>query len=254
MKVDEQTLKKSFRRQFLLRLAASPSTLLPAAGGATFLLVAWALGLGGLATLLGLTGMLGGVGGFLTRWLVGKNEKIAKETWAEVRKEAEKILNAELNELARDLEKDGDKRTNELLHELRKLFDAFRLDEQWQTNLGAAVAVDIMAKVEDAFEHSIHLLKESLSLQVMSAELTRETAKQKIAEQRERLITDVGNTVDRLAEHFASIKVISSSRVAKKRDVEVVTSEIDMTLKILRDIDNSVGGYSEEVLRQYEES
>lgn len=217
------------------------------------MLLSWALGLGGLLTFLGFTGMAGGAGTFLTRWLVGKNEKIAREVEAEVKREAEEIINRELNDLQRQLEKDGDARTQELLHDLRTLFEAFCRDEKWQENIGPAIAIDIIAKVEDLFEHGIQMLNQTLGLHETARKLSRAEAKKQVMDQREKLIGRIGSTVEHLTKHLASVQVIGTDRAARQRDLDRIQDEIDITLKALRDVDNSVGGYSESELRKYEQ-
>lgn len=228
--------KKRFRKEFVLHLATSPATLVPLLVGGT------AAGAGilfgaPLVVLAGVTAMLGGGGVCATRFLVGA-KKVAERVVAKLEAEDRATRKDHLDALDHRLLEDNDPRTEDLLRDLRRMVDP--LYGGVNTTLFAGVptvtGLEIKRKIEELFERCVILLDQTLVLWRNAQELKSPKAREPFIAQRERLIEEVGRSIERISATLAGLETMGS-RADDETEVRRIRDDLERTLAVARRVD-----------------
>jgi hypothetical protein len=239
-----------FRNKVLLDLVSAPWTLIPAALGASCLLLAWAVsGAAHLLAFVGVAGLLIGLGSLVTRWIFRAGE-IARRAFEELEGEAFKQQDAMLDDLDRRLQSDSDPRTEESLRELRLLYERFRQGGDWTREVDGKAAFDIANKVEELFRGCVRSLERSLELWESAQEMHTDEVRRKILGSREEILAEVGESSRHLARtldgvHALALEkreasaagVLGRSRRQRRENLAQIRSELDESLAVARRVE-----------------
>lgn len=232
---------REFRRRMLLNLVSSPATLAPFVAGVTTLLGAWAVdATGGMPLFAGTALLLGSAGSLLTRF-IHRRDAIALAVADELAAEELAARERKLDELERELAEDDDPRDDHALHDLRKLAAAIR--EAGSTLRGtaeAAVASDIMLHVDELFAGSVRALERNLSLARKARSLRSPAARKPLKEERERILAEVGKTVETLS---ALLARMSTARTDDGLSLAQVRGELESTLEVARRVEERMKSF-----------
>lgn len=219
-----------FRQKFLLRLATSPITLVPAVGGLTAMLASWGLDLPGAVAFAGLASVLVAAGTFLTR-IVTQDEANAKAALEEVEQEMEREREAALDDLERRLSSDNDPRDESLLRDLRALATALRSRDLWPAAFSTHTTVDIMSGVEQLFALCVSSLERELRLLQIAAKMTTDAARAPILARREQILADIGRSIEQLSRILTHLQGMHSEG-SDSAELQRIQQELDQSLEI----------------------
>lgn len=232
---------KRFRRRLLYRLANSPSTLVPFAGGVAALVVGGLVLGSPIAAFGGVVAMLAGVGACATRFFMG-NEKAAQLALEDLQGQDSRNRERELDRLDRELRRDGDPRTEQLLRDLRQLLRPFQgegVDVPLLQGTPAALSFDIGARAHDLFLECTRMLRQSLELWRTAQGVSTQAAAGPILERREAIIGRVRGGVEQLGRSLATLQTLGSGPEGDD-DLERVRRELDESLDIARRVDEEL--------------
>ena len=235
--------KREFRKRVWLRMLSSPLTLLPAVGGASLLLVGWALGLRtGLLIFSGLLGVLTGLGTFLSRLFLGGG-RVAEEEAQRIDREARSRREAALDDLEGRLATDGDPRTEAALHDLRVLADSVKSQDDWGT-LNARSAFDLVSGVDELFSTSVRYLERTLALKKTADRVTSPNVRHAILEEREQLVADVEKSTTHIGELLSKMQRMAVSG-GSHSDLERLREELDANLDVARKVEERMAAWDD---------
>ena len=196
------------KRKVLLDIFASPLTLLPVVGGATALLVSWAVGGNPALTMGGIAGVLGGVGMFASRMIFGL-EKLTNQAYEYVLKKQQANQQAALQRLDQRLRKDRDPRTERLLAQLQTLYRELQRDiEQGKISVSAHEVLD---GVDSVFTVCVDYLDRSFRLWETASRMTG-AARNNVLQQREELIVEVARSCEHLEQTINHLNEVATKR------------------------------------------
>jgi hypothetical protein len=222
------------KRKVLLDLFASPGTLLPIAGGLTLLMASWATGGNAVFNFGGIAGILGGVGVFATRMIVGL-EGLTDRAYQYVLQKQRRQQQQRLAELDAQLSNDDDPRTETCLRSLRELYDAFRQDVQQGKITGASY--DVLDGVDRLFHVCVSNLEHSHDLWQAAGRLSGSTRDTVLAE-RDEVIREVQETVDYLRHTMERWHALGVKK--KKSELTQLRTELDESLRVARRTDERI--------------
>lgn len=236
------------RNKVLLDLFASPSSLLPIVGGLSALILSWALEGGAAATCLGLgmVGILGGLGIFATRLILGL-EDITNKAYEYLHADKLKKQEEALDELQDKLRKDRDPRTQKSLRELRELYSTFVED----VNAGkiTRAAHEVLEIVEELFCASVDQLKRSYELW-QSARKKDEPSKEKTLQRREEVVREVVDTIQHLARTIGQFRALSTKR--DRKNLSRLREELDEAIQVARKTEKRMASWEQEAYSETE--
>ena len=237
--------QRRFRKRYLYHLANHPTTLLPVAGGVAAITVGGLVLGSPLAVFAGIAATLGGVGAFLTRFLL-RSDKAADRALRDLEDEAEQAREEALDDLERRLQADGDARTETLLRDLRNLASPFRNRKSVLQSIPPSVSFDIVSDVDELFRGCTQLLDQSLQLWHTTQGLCTPAAARPIRERREALIRKVGASVEQLGRVLATLSTLATSGVAEDAELERIRAELDTSLEVAREVDDQLRSIDDE--------
>ena len=216
------------RRKVLLDLFASPATLLPTVGGLSALILSWAIEGPASLSMLGLAGILGGMGWFATRLILGL-EEITSSAYEFVHAQQREKQEEALDSLDNRLRRDRDPRTQESLRQLRELFGKFADDvEAGKINRRTHEILEI---VEELFRTSVSQLEVSYQLWQTSRGLSGE-AKQKMLAQRDEVVAEVVDTAGHLSTTIEQFFAFTQKK--NKDNLGRLREELDEAIQVAR--------------------
>jgi hypothetical protein len=247
--------RAAFRRKLVLRLLASPLTLAPLLLGLTDLLALWAFSISsGMGVFAGLTGILGGLGIFLTRLFVDRG--VGEEVVAALEKEATAAREASLDELERRLSADGDPRDNQSLRELRTLARVFRERFSRPERLGSAATVEILSGVDELFDRCVRSIEMTLDLWYTAHEMGAGEARDAVLERREQILTEVGASIRQMGRILAGLQHLQAEDGGAESELARLRQELGQSLEVakrvsrrMQQIDREIGGRLEDERR-----
>jgi hypothetical protein len=191
-------------------------------------MLSWAVGGSPTANAIGIFGVLGGVGHFASRLVLGL-EAITQRAYEALLQRRQHEQNRELDELERQLSTDQDPRTDSCLRELRGLYETF----QKSCTQGRTVATQhqVISQVEQVFQASVQQLRRSLQLYDISQELSPQSRAEILAE-RERVIEDVLETRAHLSATIEEFQSLVTRR--DQSDLSRLREELDETLRVAK--------------------
>jgi hypothetical protein len=228
--------RAEFRRRVLVRLATGPWTIVPVVLGATILLAAWAIGTrSGVAPFAGVACIMGGLGAFATRLLLG-SDAAATEVMEDMKHEADRQREKRLNDLDRRLCEDGDPRTEACLRDLRALTKAFRESRTPTASVGVRYAFDIAAGVQELFARCVRSLEQTLDLWQVAAKMVTPEAKKPVLDRREKVIEEVRKSTKQLGQLLAGLQTLGSAAGAEV-DLARMREELDARLAVAKRVE-----------------
>lgn len=228
--------KKAYRREVLLKYLTHPLTVVPAAIGATGLLLGWAFGSGLLA--FGGLGLLAITGGLLVTRLISSNTAIEEKVLERLQDEERKQRKDSLDDLAKKLEKDDDDRDEEALDDLRQLVKAFHEDRSWEASVDPGTAIELLNGVDRLFRSSEQTLRDSLELR-QKAKKASSKVRKSFMKRRDVLIEDVEASVDRLRHLFEELQTMRPLHDSGE-DLRSIREELDSSLEMAKQISEKV--------------
>ncbi len=226
-----------FRKKVLLDLVTHALVLVPGVFGLSCLVLSWALARGvGMLSFLGVAGLLASVGALASRWIL-KSDDIIKKTFEDLQAEALREQDKALDELDRKLRKDRDSRTQASLRELREIYEEFKHQGAWASNLGAKQAFDLANKVEELFRGSIRALERSLELWEASRRMRTKESKQRVLRRRDEIVEDVQESVHQLAHTIDGVQTLALGGQRTSEDLSRVRAELDESLAVARRVE-----------------
>ena len=196
----------------------------------------------------GFVGAVLGAGHFLTRMVMG-NEEAAKKAIANMEKEAKDQQKAQLDELAERLKNTSDERDNNLLADLRELSQAFSDHSLWPDEVSPSSSIEIITGVQELFQRSVQSLQRSATLAEMAAKLNSPQAQKPMLEERERLLNDVGLSVQQLTKVFTQLQSLHTSEGVDS-DLSGIREELDQSLAIASEVQERMAKWKKQYAQQ----
>lgn len=225
--------RDEIRKRLLLRLFGEPVTLALGIGGTMALLSAPLFGLGlAVPAFLGISGIAGSAGILAVRGILMR-EQLTRDLIEEIEREEADAHTARLDRLYTELEGDHDPRTEALFNDLRTLVQTVRDDAKWRSKVNTVAAADILKGIDELFKGSVDSLERTLELHRTRAQLTTAAAGDPLVHERERLIADVEQTVQRLGMLVTELRVLGT-QTDEGADLSRIRSELDSNLAAVR--------------------
>jgi hypothetical protein len=238
--------RSGFRKKLLLRLFSSPLTLLPVLAGVTDLLVLWTFGLrSGMGIFVGIAGILGGVGIFLTRLLL--DGSVGKETIEAMAREMEEERERALDDMDRRLAADGDPRTKRSMRDLRELARVYRQGLPCSESLQSSATFDILSGVEQLFNRCVLSLEKTLDLWYTARRMSTREARKPILDQRERIIEEIGESVKQLGTILGGIQDLGTGEGTGESDLTRLREELNRNLEVARRVTRRMEDLSKDI-------
>ena len=226
----------------MVDILGSPLVLMPFMVGSAAFASFFALGLKGSAAvgavLIGLAGTLGAAGTFITKFILGKDDRV-KQLVEASRSKAKLDKRKALEHFHHRLTMDGDERTETAMQDLRSLRQAFRQLDKIAPDLNRAMIEDIQQRSEELFQQCVSSLEKTLQLWKTAESLASETARKPILEQREKLVGDVVQTVEHMSRTLASVQGITSRSDGDAR-LQRLRGELDQSLEVAKKVEQRV--------------
>ncbi|MDP7013861.1 MAG: hypothetical protein QF927_07745, partial [Verrucomicrobiota bacterium] len=171
---------KNLAKRVMADIVSSPLVLMPFMVGSAAFASLFALGLKGsaavAATLVGLAGLLGSAGTFLTQFILGRDTRV-KQLIEASRDKAKRDKRKALDHFHHRLTMDGDERTETAMQDLRSLRQAFRELDKIAPDLNRAMIEDIQQRSEELFQQCVSSLEKTLQLWKTAESLASEVAR-----------------------------------------------------------------------------
>ena len=220
------SMKDEVNRKILLDLFTSPMTLIPVVGGLTCLILAFGIGSTVLAA-GGFMAALVGAGIFTTKLVFGLN-KITEKAYQEVMSERTQAQETNLDNLDSNLRQDKDPRPEQCLRELRAM----------KKIVGESARNTLIANIKDEFDRMFEICVKQIAqtdeLWRASKELNGK-AKQSIKDEREKIVIEIQQATQQLAESMQQIKSVGS----KQNDAELADArkEFEQRIAVAKKVD-----------------
>ncbi|MDO8622021.1 MAG: hypothetical protein Q7R80_02220 [bacterium] len=216
--------RSQFVRKCWLRLAGHPVTILPTMGGATALLLGWAVGAPAVV-FGGIAGLGIAVGALVTRGLL-VGGKIAEEVHAELRTKAHDATEAALDELRKKLASDNDTRDERMLDQLREFARMFKKDTGWIERINRVSAAEITSGVEELVRTCVQKLDDAFKIRKTADDMSISPVRDVLKQQREVILAEVATSIQELTELLTGVFTLGTGR-----DVSADTSRVRGRLK-----------------------
>lgn len=225
------------RRRVAWKLAASPLTLLPFAGGVLAMLGGWVFDLPGPVLFAGLAAAVAGVASAGLRWAWGPRQ-VVQGAMADLARADLQAKERALDDLTRRLEADDDPRTERWLHDLRELVTRFDAPEVARYRLPTVVAFELSRTVQALFDHACQELEHSLALYTAARRLQSPEARRELETQRAVRLEEVGRTAQRMARLLADLDQYASAGVGTEASkLAELRAQLDQQMEHAQRID-----------------
>lgn len=224
-------MASDLRKQVLLDLFVTPSTVVPLLGGGTLLLLSSILG--GMSAFLGFVGLLLSFGALLTN-VVFNLEGITKNAVKRMHRHEKLQRDSKLNSLDANLVKSKDPRDQTALRNLRALYDSFSDDlEKGRINANP----NMIQLIEDIFIECVSKLETTWDLLVTSSKLSGRIRSDLVL-QREKIIIDVENSVKTLAVTMTEVRALKFK--TGENEMKRLREKLESQLEIAKNTQASV--------------
>ena len=231
--------KKKLKNKILMGHLASLWTLIPFLVGTTLIMAVVTFSRRmGITLFAGVSCILGSAGAFFTQFLWG-GEKIQKKVLEDLQKEEQQNKERTLNALDQQLCADGDPRTEGYLRDLRAICKALLEKGEWLEGINAGAVFDIVSTVDQLFRECIHSLERTLEILRLANQVGTEKMRKTLLEERERIITEVGKTIDQLGRILQDLKT-RAREDAVDSNLAQLRRELDQSLEIAKTVDEKM--------------
>jgi hypothetical protein len=229
--------EKQLKQRVLLRVLASPITLIPFVLGMTALVVTWAMGTAtGLGLFAGLAGCLASVGAFVTN-LQLNGARVARQVLEELEKEDRADKAKALDDLDHKLtEADEDPRPETMLRDLRVLIQAFDAARNSASRIQTETLVEVQARASQLFDQCVDSLEQTLKLGETASQVRSPAARKPIIQQREKIISDVAACIQQLSAALVAVQNLGASD-SSTAQLKRIREELDDSLTIARTVE-----------------
>jgi len=217
------------RKKILLDLFVTPTTIGTGSLGVSLLLISWAIGASAIWPFLGFLSILIGIGAVITN-IMFNLESISRKAVEALKEQAEQTQDAQLDELDALLCKDRDPRDQGFLRDMRAIYDELKGDIE-QGKLSSYVTPETLVQLEELFQACVKSLRYSYDLWETSKS-AKGRPKDKILQEREQVLQEIGKSVERFTENVTSIR--SLSHKTKNGDLSQLREQLDRSLEIAR--------------------
>ena len=234
--------EKNIAKRVVADIISSPMVVLPFMVGTAAFASLFALGLKGSAflgaMLIGVGGVLGSGGMFLTKMILGRDERV-KKIVEESRDKAKQDKLKQLDHFHHRLTMDGDSRTEDSMQDLRSLRQAFGQLDKIAPDLNRAMIDEIRKRSEELFQQCVSSLEKSLQLWKTADSLASEKARKPILDQREKLVSEVIGTVEHMSQTLAAVQGITNKSDGDAR-LQQLRGELDQSLEVAKRVEQRV--------------
>lgn len=225
--------RERLKQKVILDLLGNPVTLWPFVGGVAALLAAVVLPIDpAIPAFIGLTGIVGSMGGFALRMLY-RRDVIFDRAAKELEDEESRAQLAAIDELYAKLRADGEPRTEQLLADLRSLTAMAHDDGTWPA-ITSSVKFDILTGVDKLFAASVERLKLTVALHERAGRLSLAQARVPIIQQREKLLAQVGQGIEELSRILTDIQALGVQEV-DEADFKRILGDLDRSVEAERE-------------------
>lgn len=223
------------RRKVLLDLFASPGTVLPIAGGLTALMVSWAIGGNATMNFAGVAGVLGGIGVFASRLILGLEGMTRRAYDLVLGKQQEQQENA-LEALDRKLVNDNDPRTQECLRELRHLYSG--LQKKVADGEVSPATYEILEGVDKLFTVCVQQLEKSHDLWEASRGMEG-VAQEETLRDRDGIVQEVFDTVEHLGQNLERFQLVRPKK-ENKSELAKLRQEMEESIRVAKRVEERI--------------
>tara|TARA_B100000614_G_scaffold262909_1_gene301010 strand:+ start:496794 stop:497567 length:774 start_codon:yes stop_codon:yes gene_type:complete len=222
--------REAFKQRVMIETAASLPVLIPTVLGVT-------AGIAGIIT-TPLVAAGGGIlvligGGIWATRMMSPQSDIHEKTWKKMAEEEERKEQARLDALSEHLEQDGDHRTESALSDMRQLIHSLKTSE---LSANVVQSEGIVDKAERLFEASVDMLEKTLGVNATISGLSRgSSARARLEEQREHMVTEVLTNVDRLSSIVAKMQTLGAT--GDFDSAEGLRAELESDLEIVAEVE-----------------
>lgn len=233
-----------------MKVLAGPSFIFPFLAGITDLVALWALSIpSGIGIFAGIAAIVAAVGIVLTRITIG-HKALVKEALESVQQEALLAREQALDDLDKRLAADGDHRTESCLRDLRALAGAFEQGRAWAGSLNSSTGIDVLSGVDQLFKQCVVSLEKTLELWYTARRMVTSAARKPILKQRELLIADVTESIQKLGKVLADIQSLQVGSGRQHSELAEIRQELDQSLKVARRVKKRLKAFEEEIEKQ----
>lgn len=233
--------RSQFVKKCWLRLAGHPVTILPTMGGATALLLGWAVG-APLVVFGGIAGLLVAGGALITRSiLVG--DTIAEEVHAELRVKEHDATEAVLDALRAKLASDRDTRDERMLDQLRELGRVFKERTDWASRINTVSAAEITGGVEELVQTCVRKLDDAFKLLQTARDLSNSPVREAVLKQREQILEEVAASIAELTELLTGVYTLGTGADVRA-DTTSVRNRLRKNLEIAKRVEERMQSLS----------
>jgi hypothetical protein len=200
--------RKEIRRRLLLKLFGSPLTLLPMMAGTIATLSPVFFDIQpGIPLFIGISAITAATVGTALRALLGR-DKITQEIIDEANEEVVFARQRQLLALRTRLKHDGDPRTEGLFDDLQHLVEDLKGADIEET-LNEAAADDLQQGIDNLYQGCLNTLEKTVELHHTAVGLNTRKAREALMNERERLLSEVERSVERLGGIVTELRTMS---------------------------------------------
>lgn len=218
------------RKKILLDVCVTPSTIMPAILGVSFLLLSVILGSGW--GFLGFCLCLVSLGFIGTRFLFSL-ESITKSAVEQLLAEKTKHRNIELDQLDSKLLLDRDPRDQTALRNLRALYDDFMSDAR-EGKICGAIPVSMHDQIEAIFQNCVTQLSKQHQMWLVSSKILGDSRKDLML-QRTKILDDVEASIEVLTEVMDEVRTLGLK--SKQGELSELQNRLKLQLAAAKEID-----------------
>ena len=173
----------------------------------------------------------------LQRWISG-GEKLTEQAWRDLQGKVRKEHVKYLRELRRQLRGDRDPRTSNMLKRLQKAYDRLLVSDRWREDEPNEIFAEIRGQSHELYQSCLRLLERSLEIWKTSRDMATESARQRLRDSREQLITEVQRSIENLEQtldHMQTSQLKQGSQL--EADAARLREELNEGLAVARRVE-----------------
>lgn len=238
------------RSRMLYRLFAAPRVSLPLWLGAGFLLIATLSGNPtGYLGFLGVASLVFAFGTAATRWVLHR-DRLAAETYEQLKTEAERNHYLYLHHLWRRLRMDRDPRTRQYLTQMRRLYQRMERAGVLGKRVDTRLLPEIREKTEQLYRSCLAALERTHDYWQATRDMATDEGRREAVAGRETLLAEVNRSIERLNATLDHLQAAALRRDDQTQQLTSIREELDEGLAVakrveerMEELDRSLRGY-----------
>lgn len=173
----------------------------------------------------------------MQRWVTG-GERLAEQAWRDLQGKVRKEHTRYLRELRRELRGDRDPRTSNMLKRLQRAYDRLLVSDRWRQDEPNEIFAEIRGQSHELYQSCLRLLERSLEIWKASRDMATESARQRLRDSREHLITEVQRSIENLEQtldHIQTSQLQQGSQL--EADAARLREELNEGLAVARRVE-----------------